>query len=195
MDAAQTGDAHVHAAVKRRVLQTAHRVQQNITRQQTARLLHEHTQQLELALGQHDFPLMQPELMRFLVHTKRTLRQPCSRFFLRALASRRSTQYGAYARQQLTRIERLGQVIIRAHLKTDDAIQILATRGKHDDRRITLRTQPPGKRQAILARQHQIQQKHVRHPAFAQSRLKRCAIGQPAHRKALLAQIAHQQRT
>jgi hypothetical protein len=47
-----------------------------------------------------------------------------------------SSQNGFDARDQFTRIERLGEVIIRAQFETDDLINIFVTRRKHNDRRL-----------------------------------------------------------
>lgn len=56
---------------------------------------------------------------------------PC---FDRRRMRQAAAQHAAYARQQLTRFERLGQVIVRAHLKSENAIQRLAARRQHNHR-------------------------------------------------------------
>lgn len=64
---------------------------------------------------------------------------------------------GADPRQQFTRRERLGEVVIGPHFQTDHAIDLVALRRQHQDRDVVVRAQPSADRQPVLARQHQIQ--------------------------------------
>src|SRR3546814_2228057 len=64
-------------------------------------------------------------------------------------------EYRTNPRQQLARIEWLGQVIVGPHFQPDDAIHVLAARRQHDDRQRLIRTQPPRQRQAVIARQQE----------------------------------------
>jgi hypothetical protein len=68
-----------------------------------------------------------------------------------------AAQHGADARQQLSGVERLGDVIIRPQFQPDDAIGFLGHGGEHDDRHIGFRAEPAGEIQPALPRQHQIQ--------------------------------------
>ena len=79
--------------------------------------------------------------------------------------------------QQLARIERLGNVVVGAHFETDDAVDVIALGGEHDDRRGVAGTpQAAHDRQAVLARQHQIQNDQV----------EGLALQQPVHRRRVL---------
>jgi hypothetical protein len=74
-----------------------------------------------------------------------------------------STHHRADARQQLARVERLGQVIVGADLEADDAVDILALGRQHDDgRKPRLPAQAPRHRQAVLARHHPVQHQEIR---------------------------------
>jgi hypothetical protein len=75
----------------------------------------------------------------------------------------RAAQHGANARQQLARGKRLGQVIVGAHLKAEDAVGLFVFRRQHQDRqrRGAFRVQAAAQRQAVLAGQHQVEHDHV----------------------------------
>ena len=49
---------------------------------------------------------------------------------------RRTAQHGADAGQQLARVERLGEIVVGAHLQPDDPVRVLADGGEHDDRQV-----------------------------------------------------------
>ena len=53
-----------------------------------------------------------------------------ARQFGRGLAA----QYGVNARDQFTGVERLGQIVVRAHFEANDAVDVFALGGEHDDR-------------------------------------------------------------
>ncbi len=70
------------------------------------------------------------------------------------------------AGEQFARVERLGQVVVGAHFEADDAVDLFALGGQHDDRRIvTAVAQSLADRHAILTRQHQV--KHQQIKSFA----------------------------
>src|SRR5688572_18273398 len=48
-----------------------------------------------------------------------------------------------YARHELSRIEWLGQIVVGAHLKPDDAVDVVAASGQEDNRRRTSVAQAP----------------------------------------------------
>ena len=67
-------------------------------------------------------------------------------------------------------MERLWQVVVRAHLETDDAVDDLAPSGQDDDPDARFLTQRAGQSQSVLAGQHQIQNDEIdrglrHHPA------------------------------
>ena len=75
---------------------------------------------------------------------------------------RLAAQHRVDARHQLARVEGLGQVVVGAHLQADDAVDVVALGGEHDDRgRGRLRAQAAADRQAVLARQHQVEHHQV----------------------------------
>ena len=112
-----------------------------------------------------------------------------ARCFLRRTAA----QHRVHARQQLARVERLGQVVVGADLEADDAVDVLHLGGEHDDgRTVAGGAQPAADRQAILARQHQVEDDQVDVLARHQPVQGLAVLGQEDV-EAFLAQIAAQQ--
>ena len=74
-------------------------------------------------------------------------------------------QHDLDARQQLARVERLGQVVVGAHLQADDAVGLVAARGQHDHRDFRLRAQLAAQRQPVVAGQHHVEHDQVEVPA------------------------------
>ena len=63
-----------------------------------------------------------------------------------------ATENGVDARDELARIEGLRQIVVGAHFEAQDAIDILALGGEHDDRhRFAGAAQSPARREAVLA--------------------------------------------
>ena len=60
----------------------------------------------------------------------------------------RAAQDRAQPRQQLARLERLGQIIVGAHLQADHAVHGVAARGQHQDRRLRRLRAACGRRRA-----------------------------------------------
>src|SRR5260221_662443 len=58
-------------------------------------------------------------------------------------------------------MERLGQVVVGAHLQPDDAIDGLAAAGEDDDADIRFAAQRLGQGQAVLARQHEVEDDEI----------------------------------
>ena len=79
-------------------------------------------------------------------------------------------------RQQLARVERLGQVVVRAHLKADDSVGRLGDGGQHDDRRRILGANVATQLQPALAGQHDVENDEVDLRA-AQQRLHFGSVG------------------
>ncbi len=57
--------------------------------------------------------------------------------------------------------ERLGEVVVGAHFEPDDAIDVFAARGEHDDRRLRFGANPAAQAEAVLARQHHIEDEKI----------------------------------
>jgi hypothetical protein len=103
-------------------------------------------------------------------------------------------QNSGQPRHQFARQERLGEVIVRAHLQPQHAVDRIAARSEHDHRRGIARSpQPAHHRQAILARHHQIEHDHVGRLAL-QRRVHCLAPVHRAHGIAMLRQETLQQR-
>jgi hypothetical protein len=79
----------------------------------------------------------------------------------RLVAGLDAAQDGADARQQLARVERLGEIIVGAQLQPDDLVGIVAPRGHHDERRAPALADAPGESEAVHPGQHEIHQQDV----------------------------------
>ena len=104
-----------------------------------------------------------------------------------------AAQHGVDARHQFAGTEGFGQVVVGAHFQTDDAVDLVALGGEHDDGDLVLlATQPPADRQAILAGHHQVE--HDQIVEFAGERLvHRGGAVDGLDGEALLAEVALQQ--
>src|SRR5262249_32699203 len=71
------------------------------------------------------------------------------------------TQYALHPSEHLAGIERLGHVIVRAHLQTDDAVKGLAGSRKHDDSDAVRAAELACQREPVLARQVQVHQHDI----------------------------------
>ena len=70
----------------------------------------------------------------------------------------RASQNGFDAGNQFARVERLGQVVIRAHFESQDFIDILVTSGEHEDGcRVIYRTQTPADFKTVEPGEHDVQ--------------------------------------
>ena len=98
-----------------------------------------------------------------------------------------ASQHGPDARDQLAAAERLGQVIVGAHLQSDHPVHLVALGGEHDDRDVRLGAQAPAQRQAVLAGQHQVEQDEV-DPAVGQDLAHGTPVSRGADAKAFLGQ-------
>src|SRR3546814_1117178 len=67
----------------------------------------------------------------------------------------------ADARDELTRIERLGHVVVGPDLKTDNPVNVFAQRRQHDDGYSGGRAQPAADAEPDLAGQHDVQHHEV----------------------------------
>ncbi len=72
-----------------------------------------------------------------------------------------AAQHHLDARQQLARIEGLGQVVVRTHLQAQDAVQQGAARREHDHGDVGAFAQAAAQGQAVGAGQHQVQHDEV----------------------------------
>ena len=79
-----------------------------------------------------------------------------------------ATQHGADASDELARVERLGDVVVGAHLEADDAVDRIAARRQHDHR------QP---RRALAQRAEDFDAAHVGQHQVEQDEVGRVAFG------------------
>ncbi len=96
-------------------------------------------------------------------------------------------QHGADARQQFTRVEGLGHVVVGAELEPDDAVDFLAARRQHDHRRSGGLVQPLADRQAVFPRHHVVENDQA-DVAAAQDLVHFASAGGGMHFKSVLRQ-------
>jgi hypothetical protein len=78
-----------------------------------------------------------------------------------------TAQHALDPRQQLARLERLGDVVVGAGLQPDDAVDRIGGRGHHDDAgAAAFLAQPPRQGEAVLARQVDVEQHQRRRLAL-----------------------------
>jgi hypothetical protein len=158
----QPAHAHVDAAIERVEVAATDETQQLGTRQQPRRALEQHRQQpiLGTAQGRNRAVGVRQRARR---HVEMPVRELVSDRFrvrlLRLLA--RAPQHGANAPEQLAGTEGLGQIVVRADLEADDAIDLIAERRQHDDRQVGRRAQLAADFKTALARQHEIEHDEI----------------------------------
>ena len=104
-----------------------------------------------------------------------------------------AAQHRLHAREQLARIERLAEVVVRAEFQPDDAVDVVRTRGEHDHRDVVARrAQLAQRREPVDARHHQVEHDQIRALAF-EPPLERARVVQHRHLDALPDQIVAQQ--
>jgi hypothetical protein len=69
----------------------------------------------------------------------------------------RAPQNGANPGDQFARVERLWQIIVSAHLQTDDAVDVVAARRQHQDRRLRAPAYLAQDFKAVHVRQHDVE--------------------------------------
>ncbi len=194
--APDTADQHVDAAFERTGIAALGEIEQALARQHAARPLAEGSQQVELGAGHRHSgagriaQLAQPEI------------DPPSEKRQRGravggadgLGGGLAAQHRVDPCQQFARIERFGEIIVRAHFEAEDAIDILAARGQHDDRHLRFRAHLAAQAEAIFARQHHIEDQQV--DAMIGHRAGHLAsIGCGGHVAAVAAQVFRDQRS
>jgi hypothetical protein len=99
------------------------------------------------------------------------------------------------AREQLARIEGLGEVVVGTDLEPDDAIDVVALGSEHDDGcQVTASAKAAADRKTILAGQHQVEDDQIEQFAL-QKAVHRAAVLCHEHLESLLTQVAAQQVT
>ncbi len=159
--AAQAAELDVDGAIEDIGVLAADLFHQGIARQDPPRIVEECGQQREFPRGQQHH------------HARRRAQLPARHVELESgevidhpglLAHRRRiapTQDSADPRQQLARAHRLGHIVVGAEFEPDHAIDLLAHRAHDNDRRSRRRGDTATDRQAVLARQHEVQHDQI----------------------------------
>ena len=192
---AQARDLHVEAAVEHFVFTAACELHQLFARQRLARMTREHLQHREFTGGERNFLARLRQRARREVQRELAELEHLGGFRRRArqFGRRLAAQHRMNARHEFARVERLRQVIVGAHLEADDAIHVFTLRGEHDDRRaVVAAAQAAADRQAVFAREHQVEHEQVE--TLAHPELVHCGrVFRDVDIETLLAEIAAQQ--
>jgi hypothetical protein len=155
---------HRHGARVAGINIAPHLLQELLRREQVTAIAHEEREQLELARLESHGALAQRDSMRRHVQLQITADQPLGgRWRLGQLATNQLTppQHGLHASEQLARGKRLGQIIVRAHLETDDAVDLLRARGQHQNRNSGIGTDATAYFESVHARQHHVKNHNI----------------------------------
>ncbi len=169
--AAQTRDLHIDGALQGIPFTTTGKVHQLVAGQGFTGVLHQRLEHCELTGGEH---MHLVALLQLASAEEQLVVTEGHRLVFTARRARHlwrlAAQHGTYPRQQFTRIERLGQVIVGPLLQPLDATGLVALGGKHDDRNlIAAFTQAVAGRQAVLTGHHQVQYHQVEQLAAEQT--------------------------
>src|SRR5680860_811818 len=104
--------------------------------------------------------------------------------------SRGSTQDRLHASGELTRRERLGDVVVRAELQTHHAVVFVASGGEHDHRHRRVLPQAPADLETVDPGQHEVEDHEVR-PLSGRVVERGLAVTDRVHRETLALEVAH----
>ncbi|MNV47334.1 hypothetical protein D3C71_1392000 [compost metagenome] len=154
----------------------------------------EHPQQPEFGAGQHHHaPIGIDQMAVFEIEDPTGEACTADRQRLQVGRQRLSpAQHVTDAGKQFARFERLGQIVIGAHLQPQHAVDRLAARGQHDHRRARARAQVAAQGQAVFARQVEVEHDQV-HVLALQHLAHALAIAGRAHLVAGAAELFGQQ--
>ena len=159
----QTADAYVDRAVEWRVLLAEHMVEQEIARQRPVRMIEQRAQRPVIGPAErHDHAFGRQHLL----HPRIELpaREADERGGIggqRAGRAARAAQHRLDLRDQLARIEWLGQVIVGAHFEAEYPVAQSAARAQDHDRHAALAAQLPCEFESVLAVEHQVEHDEI----------------------------------
>ena len=136
--------------------------EQDVPRQHAAAMLQQILEQQEFLRRQRDFPAVERDDVPLGVDDDRAVGERPAR---RRVVPLRAAEQRPHARDQLVRAERLGEVVVGAHLEADDALGFLGAGGQHDDRDrrgVLVGAQQPADLEAVDVRQHQVEHDEIR---------------------------------
>ena len=87
------------------------------------------------------------------------------------------TQYAFHASAQFAEVERLHHVVVGAHFQPGDAVRDVGGAGDHDDADVEALAQEAGQREAVLARQVDVEQDDVGQALLDCLAHRRAAVG------------------
>src|SRR5262249_38051294 len=186
---AQLGHVDVDRAVERVEVLALERVVELLARQHAPRRPRQRGQELELGVGEGRAPSLDGDLARAEVDLQAAGAEARGRGDVAA-------EHRADARQELARVERLGQVVVGADLEPDDLVHVLALGGEHQDGDhggVRPRTQAPADLQPVDAGEHEVEE-HDLGDGLPRQRQAALAIGRHGHLDVVLAEVLGEER-
>ena len=176
---------HVHRPRAAEELVAPDLLQQQLPRQHVPGRFGQPLEQVELLVAQLQQLVAEPRFVALPIDRQRADRH---RRPGRGRRARRAAQDRLHPRRQLARVERLAEVVVRAHLEADDPIHLLRARRQHQDRHVGVLAQLAADVEPALLRHHQVEHDQRRLPRAG--RLQRLlAVGGLEHGEALLLQV------
>ena len=157
--APEAADGNINGAVERSCLTATQQLQKHVPCEDTVGALQKRHQQIIFSTGEGDLCVV-----RICKATADRIKIPPGKTNDACIGSlslfsglNGTAQDGADAGKQLTRVERLGNVVIRTEFEADDPVCLVAHGCEHDDWNIVLGTQPACNFETAFARKHEIQ--------------------------------------
>ncbi len=153
-------DVHIERLGVTEVVTPPHAVDELTAREHTPRVAHEHLKKLELLQRHVDDLAVHGDGVTVDVEGDAASLQHALIDLVIRLHD--AAQHSAHPRQQLTRRVRLGDVVIRAELETDDDVDLGVLRSEHDDRHVRGGADLAAHLGPGNAREHEVEQHDIR---------------------------------
>ena len=129
-------------------------IHQALAREHPSGVFGQRHQKIELVAGEKPLVAVDADHAGFAVDLKPPEAQHRLR---RARRSPAAAQNGADARLQLARVEGLGEIVVGPNFESDDAVDVLAARGQHKDRRLGAGAKYATDLEPVDIRQHHVE--------------------------------------
>jgi hypothetical protein len=141
-----------------------HAFEELVAREDEAAMIEQLPEKVELLRGEPDLLFPDMALAAAGVEDEVTVleRPPLAMRTLRAAAA----QDRAHASDELTRIERLREVVVGAGVETGDLVEVVVARREHEDRGVAGFADPPAHLHPVEIREHQVENHERRLPRF-----------------------------
>jgi hypothetical protein len=136
-------------------------IQQRLACHRVTRMAHQELQQVEFPLPELKKTTSAPHLTSGDVQDKVPHDETITPQGTLAALQVAAPQHSPYASHEFAEAEGLDDIVIRTYFQAHDAIQLLTTRGEHEDRHGRVTTQRAAQREAVHLGEHDIQENEV----------------------------------